>query len=150
MRPFSHTSRSKLGGFSINLTLFWSPILSKFVLILSIDGLFLLSGFMYMLVSITLSSIISVTIRSKFHSVVDFCTKCEQIRRKPQICSCLLKKSSAKIFTFCAVNIKMPAYYQVQLNYEVYNNNATEFYIAMSKRLERQSKIAKIIVFLYY
>ena len=44
----------------------------------------------------------------------------------------------------------MPAYYQVQLNYEVYNNNATEFYIAMSKRLERQSKIAKIIVFLYY
>ena len=61
---------------------------------------FLLSDFMYVMVSIPLSSMISVTIGSRFYSVEDFFTKCEQIRRKLQICSHLLKKSSTRNLLF--------------------------------------------------
>ena len=59
MRPLLHMSCKKFGKFSIDYT-FSSQILSKCVLILSIDGFFLLTDVMYVMVSITLSSIISV------------------------------------------------------------------------------------------
>ena len=50
--------------FSIDCTVS-SLILSTCVLILSTDGFFLLTDFMYVMVSITLSSIISVVIGNK-------------------------------------------------------------------------------------
>ena len=46
------------------------PILSKWVLILLIDGFLLLTDLMYVMVSITLSSIISVIMGSKINSFV--------------------------------------------------------------------------------
>ena len=57
-------SLNKFGRFSIDHT-FSLPLLSKCVLILSIDDFFLLTNFNYVMVSITLSSIISVIIDSK-------------------------------------------------------------------------------------
>ena len=61
---------NKFGRFSIDQTLFPSPILSKCVLIQSVDGFFLPTNFMYLKVSIPLSSIVSVIISSKINSVV--------------------------------------------------------------------------------
>ena len=64
IRPLLHMYCNKFGRFSIDHT-FSSPILSKCILILSIDGLFWLTYFMYVIVSITLSSIISIIVGSK-------------------------------------------------------------------------------------
>ena len=64
MRPLLHMSCNKFGNFSIDHMLS-SPVLSKYVLFLSIDGFFLPTDFVYVMVSITLSSIISVIINSQ-------------------------------------------------------------------------------------
>ena len=62
-------SCDKFGRFSIDHT-FSSPISRKCVLILSVDGFLFLTKFMYVMVSVTLSFIISVIIVSKINSVV--------------------------------------------------------------------------------
>ena len=64
VRPLSQMSCNKLGKFSVDHT-FSSPNLSKCVLILSVDGFFLVTEFMCVMVSVTLTSIISVSIGSK-------------------------------------------------------------------------------------
>ena len=69
MRPSSHMSCNKFDRFSIDHT-FSSLILSKCVLVLTIDGFFLLTDLMYVLFSIILSSIISVIIGSYYKAVL--------------------------------------------------------------------------------
>ena len=69
MRNLSHISCNKFGRFSIDHT-FASQILTNCVLILSIDDFYLRTNFMYVMVEITLSSIVSVNIGSKINSFV--------------------------------------------------------------------------------
>ena len=64
MRPLKQMSYDIFGEFSIDDKFSWL-ISSECAVTLSIDGFFLVTDHMYMMVSITFSSIISVTIGTK-------------------------------------------------------------------------------------
>ena len=59
----------------------------------------------------------TITAQKMRFSIKDFFIKCEEILRKPRICSHLLKKSLMENFIFCAVNVhETKGFLQLNLN----------------------------------